>query len=278
MMMMKLYLSTDTSADKEDEFDAEKDAEKLHTAMKGFGTDEKTIIKVMTSRTSEQRQDIRKAYLEKYEEDLVRELESELSGDFRDMLLDLLRLPWERELHALSSSMAGMGTNERLLVHVLLTHEALSASDLAEKYKAAHGKDLMKAIESETSGDLRRLLTTLLKVKLGKQKPDTRSGDDIAKKLHNSGRPLLQTKHTEAVDLLVASSDKMAAICSRYQELSGRTLQEDVSKHMSGDAEMSILALVAWNLDPEAYKDDMLYRSLVGEITFRVFSLTVAWK
>ena len=53
------------------------------------------------------------------------ELDSELSGDFGNMLLDLMRLPWERELQALISSVSGVGTNELLLVHVLLTHDAL---------------------------------------------------------------------------------------------------------------------------------------------------------
>ena len=43
----------------------------------------------------------------------------------------------------------------------------------------------MAVVESETSGNLRRLLRTLLKLKLNKQKPDKRSADDVAKKLHN---------------------------------------------------------------------------------------------
>ena len=58
-------------------------------------------------------------------QDLMAELDSELSGDFRNMLLDLMRLPWERELQALISSVKGAGTDESLLVHVLLTHGAL---------------------------------------------------------------------------------------------------------------------------------------------------------
>lgn len=256
-----------------EEFDAGKDAEALHSATKGMGTDEKMVIQIMTSRTSEQRQDIRKAYLEKYEVNLMDELESELSGDFKDLLVDLLRLPWERELHALRAS---MGTNERLLVHVLLTHSALSTADLAQKYKDAYGKDLLKTLETETSGDLKRLLTTVFKIRLGKQKPDKRSGDDIAKKLFNGGRPLLQTKVTEAMDILATASDKMAAICTRYKELSGHDLEEDIQKHLSGETQMALLAIVSWSLDPGAYTDDVLYRSLVGEITFRVFSLLLA--
>lgn len=39
-------------------FDPKSDAEVLRKAMKGFGTDEKAIINVLTNRTNAQRQDI----------------------------------------------------------------------------------------------------------------------------------------------------------------------------------------------------------------------------
>ena len=67
------------------------------------------------------------------------DLDSELSGDFRNLLLDLMRLPWERELQALISSMAGVGTNESLLVHVLLAHDALVSFPVLSKAHRARG-------------------------------------------------------------------------------------------------------------------------------------------
>lgn len=57
-----ISLSTDKSlTDKRRHygFDAERDAKKLHSACKGAGTDEKKIIEVLSSRTSEQRQQIK---------------------------------------------------------------------------------------------------------------------------------------------------------------------------------------------------------------------------
>jgi uncharacterized protein YqeY len=48
----------------------------------GWGTDEKEIIKILGHRNATQRKQIRQAYEELYEEDLVKRLENELSGDF----------------------------------------------------------------------------------------------------------------------------------------------------------------------------------------------------
>lgn len=48
----------------------------------GWGTDEKTVIAILGHRNVHQRQQIRKIYEEIYQEDLIKRLESELSGDF----------------------------------------------------------------------------------------------------------------------------------------------------------------------------------------------------
>lgn len=48
----------------------------------GWGTDEKGIIAILGHRNGTQRQQIREAYHELYHEDLIKRLESELSGHF----------------------------------------------------------------------------------------------------------------------------------------------------------------------------------------------------
>jgi annexin A7/11 len=47
-------------------FRANDDSTILRGAMKGFGTDEQTIINILTSRTNEQRQAIAKAFAKDY--------------------------------------------------------------------------------------------------------------------------------------------------------------------------------------------------------------------
>lgn len=48
----------------------------------GWGADNKSIVAILGHRNVHQRQQIRKAYEELFEEDLIKRLESEISGDF----------------------------------------------------------------------------------------------------------------------------------------------------------------------------------------------------
>ncbi|KAH7570561.1 hypothetical protein JRO89_XS05G0135700 [Xanthoceras sorbifolium] len=63
----------------------------------GWGTNEKTIISILGHRTAAQRQQIRVAYQELYQEDLVKRLESELSGDFEKAVYRWILGPADRD-------------------------------------------------------------------------------------------------------------------------------------------------------------------------------------
>jgi hypothetical protein len=47
-------------------FNPDNDVERLHEAMKGLGTDETTIIEILTNRSNAQRQTLKRKYKDKY--------------------------------------------------------------------------------------------------------------------------------------------------------------------------------------------------------------------
>ena len=53
----------------------------VYVNLLGWGTDEKAIINILGHRNAIQRKQIRQTYEELYQEDLIKRLESELSGD-----------------------------------------------------------------------------------------------------------------------------------------------------------------------------------------------------
>ncbi|PIK38716.1 putative annexin B9-like isoform X1 [Apostichopus japonicus] len=75
------------------EFNADKDAEQLYEAFKGFGTNENIVTSIFAGRSLEQRQSIQEAYKSKYNKDLVQEIRSEVSGNYLMALEGLIEDP-----------------------------------------------------------------------------------------------------------------------------------------------------------------------------------------
>ena len=90
----------------------EKDAEALRNAMKGAGTDENAIIKLVANRTNAQRQKIKLFYKSSYGRDLVEDLKKELSGNFEDAVIALFYDPVEYDCYQLRKAMKGLGTDK----------------------------------------------------------------------------------------------------------------------------------------------------------------------
>ncbi|KAE8663317.1 Annexin D5 [Hibiscus syriacus] len=65
-------------------------AKVLHDAMKGLGTDDTTVIRVIVTRTEIDMQYIKAEYLRKYKKTLNDAVHSETSGHYRTFLLSLL--------------------------------------------------------------------------------------------------------------------------------------------------------------------------------------------
>ena len=99
----------------------EKDAEALRAAMKGLGTDEDAIIKIVANRTNAQRQKIKLFYKSSYGRDLVEDLKKELSGKFEDATIALFYEPIEYDCYQLRKAMKGLGTDEDTLIEIIAT-------------------------------------------------------------------------------------------------------------------------------------------------------------
>ncbi|XP_053196873.1 annexin A11b isoform X2 [Scomber japonicus] len=64
-------------------------AERLHKAMKGAGTKDQTLIRIMVSRSEVDMLDIRQDYVKTYGKSLYNDISSDTSGDYKKLLLKL---------------------------------------------------------------------------------------------------------------------------------------------------------------------------------------------
>jgi len=126
------------------------DAEALRKAMKGFGTDEKTLIRVLADKDPLQVNIIRDTYQRKFHRQLIADVQSEVSGWFEEGLCAIIRGPLLTDIHLLKGATDGPGTKEKVLNDVLLGR---SNADL-RAIKEAYLKTYRTSLETDIKADL----------------------------------------------------------------------------------------------------------------------------
>jgi len=129
--------------------------------MKGIGTNDSVLIDIIGHRTREQRMMIVAAYASIEGRDLLKDLHDETSGNYRSVLLKLMKPRDEMLAELFHEAMAGAGTNDKLLID-LTTQFPYELPMAAAAYQRMYGKSLESAIKSETSGSYEKLLCALV--------------------------------------------------------------------------------------------------------------------
>ncbi|KAM8859742.1 annexin A4-like isoform 3-T7 [Spinachia spinachia] len=243
-----------------------KDVEVLRKAMKGFGTDEQAIIDLLGSRSNRQRVPLLRAYKTSYGKDLVKDLHSELSGDFRKLVMATLKSPAEFDASELRSAIKGAGTDEACLIEILSSRSNAEIREINRIYKLEHKKSLEDAISGDTSGHFRRLL-----ISLAQGNRDERETVDIslakqdAQALYSAGENKLGTDESKFNAILCArSKPHLRAVFVQYQQMCGRDIEKSINREMSGDLESGMLAVVKCIKNTSAYFAERLYKSMKG--------------
>ncbi|XP_034464553.1 annexin A11a isoform X1 [Hippoglossus hippoglossus] len=243
-----------------------RDVEVLRKAMKGFGTDEQAIIELLGTRSIKQRVPLLRAYKTSYGKDLVKDLHSELSGDFRKLVMAMLKSPAELDAYELNSAIKGAGTDEACLIEILSSRSNAEIKEINRIYKQEYKKTLEDAISGDTSGHFRRLL-----ISLAQGNRDERSNVDIsmakqdAQALYAAGENKLGTDESKFNAILCArSKPHLRTVFLEYQQMCGRDIEKSIGREMSGDLESGMLAVVKCIKNTNAYFAERLYKSMKG--------------
>uniref|UniRef100_A0A668AUA9 Annexin n=1 Tax=Myripristis murdjan TaxID=586833 RepID=A0A668AUA9_9TELE len=213
--------------------------------MKGFGTDEQAIIDLLGSRSNKQRVPLLRTFKTAYGKDLIKDLHSELSGDFRKLVMAMLKTPAELDAYELNSAIKGAGTDEACLIEILSSRSNAEIKEITSVYKREYKKSLEDAISGDTSGHFRRLL-----ISLAQGNRDERETVDIAlakqdaQALYAAGENKLGTDESKFNAILCArSKPHLRAVFHEYQQMCGRDIEKSIGREMSGDLESGMLAV-----------------------------------
>uniref|UniRef100_A0AAX7VV83 Annexin n=1 Tax=Astatotilapia calliptera TaxID=8154 RepID=A0AAX7VV83_ASTCA len=215
-----------------------KDVEVLRKAMKGFGTDENAIIELLGNRSKKQRVPLIAAYKTTYGKDLTKDLKSELTGNFEDLVLAMLKTPAQFDASELREAIKGAGTDEACLIEILSSRSNSEIQEIARIYKG--NRDERPNVD----------------ISLAKQD---------AQKLYAAGENKVGTDESQFNAILCArSKPHLRAVFQEYQHMCGKDIEKSICGEMSGNLESGMVAVVKCIKNTPGYFAERLNKAMKG--------------
>lgn len=141
------------------------DAQELKKAgIDKWGTDEIVFSRILCSRNYKQLELIEQEYYKLTNHTLAQDIKKEFSGDIKTGLLAVLVGRNRPAFYAerLYESMAGLGTNDKSLIRLVVMRHEVDMVDIKKEFFEKYGKTLKSFIQGDTSGDYRNTLYALI--------------------------------------------------------------------------------------------------------------------
>ena len=222
------------------------DCRALRAAMKGLGTDERAIINILTSRSNAHRFMLKHRYKALLGRDLIKDLKSELSGHFEDVCIALLESPYELDCRSLYEAMARLGTNEATLIEIVATRPTHQLYQDKILFQQLYGKDLVRYVESETSGHFRKVLVAMLQCQRHENDYPINEMElrMDAQRLYQAGVGRWGTDESIFTQIFATRSPVEIAVIARiYQQIAGIDLYTSLKREFSGNVEKLLKAI-----------------------------------
>lgn len=261
--------------------DMSRAADDLRAAMKGFGTNEGALIKVLSSLDPLQIEGVKQAYHQRHHRDLMKDVHSETSGYFRDGLEAMIRGPLDQDCHHINEAIKGAGTKETLLDDVLISR---SNADM-NAIKAHYHQKFHRSLESDVKGDLsmktERMYDMIMSARRDEESVPVQPPqvDHWVQEIYNATEGRAGTDQLTTCNVLATRSNgQLRAIAQTYKTKYHRSLQEVIRKEFSGHMESALMDMVSAAEDPAKHDADRLEESMKGMGTkdVRLVALIVA--
>ncbi|KAI1470181.1 Annexin [Daldinia caldariorum] len=249
------------------QWDPTPDARALRGAMKGFGTDEKTLIRVLCSKDPIQIEAIKAAYFRNFSRTLEKDIISETRGWFEAGLVAIVRGPLLHDVHLLHSAMDGPGTKEKVLNDVLLSRSNADLNAIKNMYQ----QTFHRSLESTVKGDLSMKTERHFMIVLGANRAEDsapvipQAVDQDVMELYRATEGKLGTDEMMVCSILSTRNDnQIRAINYAYEQKFRRRLEDVIRKEFSGHMEEALLYQLRHAVDKYMHAAALLEDAMAG--------------
>lgn len=244
------------------------DARQIQLILSGKEKDDDKLIKLVTSRTNEERLKIKDEYNSTFNSDLINDLKKAYSFHFEDVLVGLFFSPVDYDCYHIRKAVKGIGTNENTLIEILSTRDKEHIEKMKLRYKEIYpGRDMVQDIKKDTSGSFWKVLSTLLESNRDDDENkiiDKERCKEDAKNLYQAGQT--KTNHVEIFTEIFTKRTKyeLIEIGRIYHQISKNSILQDIHNLFSGDTKNALEGIIYGILSPSEYFAKILYKSMKG--------------
>jgi len=226
----------------------EYDADSLREGMKGFGTNEDTLIEIISSRNPRHLQAVRNCYQQKYNRDLEADIKKETHGTLEHILVTLLQ--GKRSTNAypnenvcagiakeiLDAGEAKLGTDESIFNKYFGTLSPQELCCVAQQYHRLTGHTILDAIDKEFLGDSKKAFRSIVYATLS---PAEYFATRVQEAIQGFG-----TKDELLMRVLITRDEiDLPIIKQYYKQLYGKDMVEAIRSDISGDYQKLMIEL-----------------------------------
>ena len=139
-------------------------ATRVKDAIKGFGTKDTLLIRVLVSRDEIDMPQIKQYYKQLYGKDMIEDIKSDIHGDSKKALRTIVYAtlsPSEYFATRVKDAIKGFGTKDTLLIRILTSRDEIDMPQIKQYYKQLYGKDMIEDIKDDIKGDYQKLMVEL---------------------------------------------------------------------------------------------------------------------
>ncbi|XP_027079450.1 annexin D2 [Coffea arabica] len=238
---------------------ADEDCEQLRKAFAGWGTNEDLIIQILAHRNAAQRKLIREVYAATYGDDLLKDLDAELSSDFQRAVLLWTLDPAERDALLAYEATKRLTASNWVIMEIACTRSSQDLFKARQAYHARYKRSIEEDVAYHTAGDFRKLLVPLVTA-------FRYEGDDVNMTLAKSEAKLLHEKISEKAYnneeiiriLTTRSKAQLNATLNQYNNEFGNAINKNLKDDPKDEYLKLLRATIKCLTSPERYFEKVL--------------------